>query len=155
MSTPVRASGIEPLTPTMSRWALVRLKSLILMGVRTAVCFAALTYLHRFVGVLEIEPVGVHHFAPRHHKVLCELLLRILAAVDLRKCAQLRMRAEDEIDSRAGPFHFLGFTVFTLIHALGTRGLPLGAHIEKVHEELIGQLLRPLGKDTVLGLPGV
>jgi hypothetical protein len=31
----------------------------------------------------------------------------------------------------------------------------LRAHVEQVDEEVVGQRLRPLGEDAVLGLPGI
>src|ERR1700722_2122393 len=59
----------------------------------------------------EIEAVGVHHLGPRRHEVLHELLLRVGARVDFRERAQLRVRAEDQVDAGAGPLDLLGLAV--------------------------------------------
>ena len=48
----------------------------------------------------EVEAVEVHHLGPRRHEVAHELLLRVVAGVDLGQGAQLRVRAEDEVDAR-------------------------------------------------------
>src|SRR6266404_5560047 len=50
-----------------------------------------------------VEAIEIHHLVPRRHEVLHELLLRVGAPVDLREGAQLRVRAEDQVDPRAGP----------------------------------------------------
>src|SRR5439155_12206710 len=51
----------------------------------------------------EIEAIQVHHLGPGGGKVLHELLLRATLCIDLCEGAQDRVRAEDEIDARAGP----------------------------------------------------
>ena len=51
----------------------------------------------------DVEAIGVHHLGPRRHEVLDELLLRVRARIDLRERAQLRVRAEDQVDPGAGP----------------------------------------------------
>ncbi len=57
---------------------------------------------------------------------------------------------------RAGPAVLSGLAIATLEHVLGFRGrLPGCPDVEQVHEEVVGQRLRSVGEDTVLGLPGV
>src|SRR5260370_23217311 len=51
----------------------------------------------------EVEPVEVHHLVPRRDEVAHELLLRVIARVDLRERAQLGVRPEDEVNTAAGP----------------------------------------------------
>ncbi len=51
----------------------------------------------------EVEAVEVHHLVPRSHEVTDELLLRVVTRVDFRDGAELRVRTEHEIDTRAGP----------------------------------------------------
>ena len=103
----------------------------------------------------EIEAVGVHHLGPRRHEVLHELLLRVRARIDFREGAKLRVRAEDQVDARAGPLDRFGLAVAALVHAIGARGLPLRAHVEQVDEEVVGQLARRLGEDAVLRAAGI
>src|SRR5947209_5649675 len=101
----------------------------------------------------DIKSVEVHDLAPRRHEVLNKLRLRIRASVDLGESAEPRVRAEDEIDASAGPLHLARLTVTPFEHVAGARdGLPLGSHVEQIHEEVVGQALRPLRKDGVLGL---
>ena len=49
----------------------------------------------------KVEAVGVHHLGPGRHEVLRELLLRVGAGIDFREGAQLRVRAEDQVDAGA------------------------------------------------------
>src|SRR5580765_3582095 len=104
----------------------------------------------------KVEAIVVHHLVPRSHEVTHELLLRVLLCVNLGEGSELGVRAEDEVDVGAGPLHRAGGAIATLVHVLVRTGwLPLRAHVEQVHEEVIGQRPRPLGQDAVLGLPGV
>src|ERR1700722_7597279 len=89
----------------------------------------------------EIKPIEVHHLCPSRDEILCELLSRVGRRVDLGDGAQLRMRAEDEVDTRASPSQFFAPTVTTLVHT-GSGKLPLGAHVEQIGEEVIGQCAR-------------
>ena len=63
------------------------------------------------VPISQIVAVQVHHLCPRRHEVLHELRLRIRARIDFRQGAQLRMRAEDQIDPGAGPFQLVRLPV--------------------------------------------
>ena len=56
----------------------------------------------------EVEPVEVHDLVPRGDEVVHELLLRVVARVDLGERAQLGVRAEDEVDAAAGPLDLAG-----------------------------------------------
>src|SRR5882724_4405501 len=80
----------------------------------------------------EVEAVQVHHPGPRRHEVLHKLLLRVRARIDLREGAHLRMRTEDEVDTRAGPLDLVGLPVASFKHVFGSgRRLPLRAHVEQ------------------------
>ena len=103
----------------------------------------------------QIEAIGIHHFRPRRHKVADELLRGVGTPIDFRERAQLRVRAEDQIDTRAGPFQLFGLSVAALIGVVRAGGLPLCPHVEQIDEEVISQGLRLLGEDAVLGLPRI
>ena len=62
----------------------------------------------------EVVPVEVHDLVPRGHEVVHELLLRVVARVDLRERPQLGVRAEDEVDAAAGPPDLAGGAVAAL-----------------------------------------
>ena len=47
----------------------------------------------------QVEAIEVHHLVPRGHEVVHELLLRVVAGIDFRQRAKLRVRAEDEVDA--------------------------------------------------------
>src|SRR5262245_17993529 len=51
----------------------------------------------------DVVAVEIHHLGPRRHKILGELLLRVLASIDFREGAELRVRAEDQVDAAGGP----------------------------------------------------
>src|SRR4030088_266927 len=86
----------------------------------------------------EVEPAEVHDLVPRGHEVAHELLLRVVARVDLGDGTQLGVRAEDEVDAAAGPLKLARGGVAALEGVLGRR-LPLRAHVEQIHEEVVGQ----------------
>src|SRR3990167_1535003 len=48
----------------------------------------------------KVEAIGVHHLGPRRHEVFHKLLLRVRARIDFRKRPQLRVRTEDQVDTR-------------------------------------------------------
>ena len=74
----------------------------------------------------------------------------VVAGVDLRDGAELRVRTEDEVDGGGGPLDLARGAVAALVHVLGRVGrLPLGAHVEQVDEEVVGQRLGPVGEDAV------
>src|SRR5438034_10385666 len=102
----------------------------------------------------KVEAIVVHDLVPRSHEVTHELLLRVLLCVNLGDGSELGVVAEDEVDGGAGPLHRAGGAIATLVHVRSRGGwLPLRAHVDQVHEEIIGQRPRPLGEDTVSGLP--
>ena len=104
----------------------------------------------------EVEAVKVHYLVPHRYKVVQELLLRVLTSVDFRQGPELGVRTEDEVDTGAGPLEFARCAITTLEHVFVFRGcLPRRAHVEQVHEEVIGERLWPLGEDAVLGLSEV
>ena len=64
------------------------------------------------------------------------------------------MRAEDQVDRRAGPFQLMCLAVAALVEVVTGRH-PFRAHVEQVDEEVVRQLLGLLGEDAVLGAAGV
>ena len=100
----------------------------------------------------EVEAVKVHYLVPRRYKVVQKLLLGVLTSVDFRQSPELGVRTEDEVDTGAGPLEFARCAITTLEHVFVFRGcLPRRAHVEQIHEEVIGERLWPLGEDAVLG----
>src|ERR1700729_530290 len=105
---------------------------------RTAAAFSTLGLRRPPLGSREIEAIEVHHLRPRADEVVDELFLRVRASVDFRQRAELRVRAEDEIDARAGPLYLAGPAVAPFEDVLCRRhGLPLRAHVEEVREEVV------------------
>ena len=98
----------------------------------------------------DVESIKIHHFGPSGGEILDELLLPVRATVDLGQSAELGVGAEDEIDTRAGPFEFTRLSIAALenVRCLRYR-LPRRAHVEQVHEEVVGQRPRSLGEDAV------
>src|SRR5689334_6567368 len=95
-------------------------------------------------GAVEVEAVEVHDLVPGGDEVAHELLLRVVAGVDLGQGAELGVRAEDQVDPARAPPELAGGAVAALEGPV--RGLPpLGGHVEEVHEEVVGQRARPLG----------
>jgi hypothetical protein len=104
----------------------------------------------------EVEAVKVHYLVPRRHKVVHELLLGVLTTIDFRDGPELGIRTEDEVDTGAGPLEFARCAITSLEHVSVFRGcLPRRAHVEQIHEEIIGERLWPLGEDAVPGLSEV
>src|SRR5215831_9402122 len=51
----------------------------------------------------QVVAIEGHDLVPRRHEVAHELLLRVVARVDLRQRAKLGVRAEDEVGCRRRP----------------------------------------------------
>ncbi len=104
----------------------------------------------------EVEAVKVHYLVPYCYKVLHELLLGVLTSVDFRQGPELGVRTEDEVDTGACPLESARCPITALEHVFVSRGcFPRRAHVEQIHEEVIGERLWPLGEDPVLGLSEV
>ena len=87
----------------------------------------------------EVEAIKVHNLGPGRHEVLDKLLLCVLASVDLGQSPELGVRTEDEIDTRADSLDFASLAITPFKYVLGIRyRLPLRAHVEQVHEEIVG-----------------
>src|SRR5512137_3014753 len=100
----------------------------------------------------EVEAIKVHHLGPGRHEVLDKLLLCVRASVDLGQSPKLGVRTKDEIDTCAGPLDFASLAITTLEYVIVFCGcLPRRAHVEQIHEEVIGERLWSLGEDAVLG----
>ena len=63
------------------------------------------------------------------------------------------MRPEDQVDTGAGPLDCLRLAIAAFVHIAGRA--PLGAHVEQVDEEVVGQRLGLVGEDAVFGIPGI
>jgi hypothetical protein len=51
----------------------------------------------------KVVAIEVHHLVPGRHEVTHELLLRVVAGVDLRQRPELGVRTEDEVGRSSGP----------------------------------------------------
>src|SRR5205823_12789515 len=92
----------------------------------------------------EVEAIEVHDLVPCTHEVTHELLLRVLACVDLRDGSELGVRTEDEVDGGSGPPDLHRRAIATVVLVLGQDGrLPLRPHVEQARDEVVGQRLRP------------
>ena len=99
----------------------------------------------------EVETVKVHDFVPCRHKIVQELLPGVLTSVNFRQSPELGVGTEDQVNTGAGPLELTRLAIAPFKHVRVFRHrLPLGAHIEQVHEEVIGQRLRTLGEDAML-----
>ena len=109
------------------------------------------------VPVGEIEAVKVHHLVPYADEVLHKLRFCIFTCIDFRDRPELRVRAEEQVNSRGGPFEFAGPAIVSLVDATGAVGswLPPRVHVEQVNEEIIRQCLWTRSENAMLRLPGV
>ncbi len=88
----------------------------------------------------EVESIEIHDLVPRGYEITHELLLRVVAPVDLRECTKLGVRTEDEVDAASGPLGFARREVAALEDLLGPgRRLPRRLQVEQAHEEVVGQ----------------
>ena len=71
-------------------------------------------YVVRSERSVQVEPVEVHHLGPRRNEVAHELLLGVIARVDLGDGAKLGVRAKDDIHARGGPLQFVRPTIAAL-----------------------------------------
>src|SRR3954468_644395 len=89
-------------------------------------------------GSAEVEAVEVHDLVPRGDEVLDEPLLRVVAGVDLGDGPELGVGTEDEIGGRRRPTELTRRAIDALVLPFRRgRRLPLGAHVEQVHEEVV------------------
>src|SRR5262249_19626802 len=88
----------------------------------------------------EIEAIGVHHLGPGRHEILHERLFRVRTRIDFGEGAKLRVRAEDQVDTRAGPFQLMCLAVAALVKVVTGRH-PFRAHVEQADEEVVRQQL--------------
>lgn len=99
----------------------------------------------------QVETVEVHDLVPDSNEVLDKLILGIRAAVDLSSRAQLGVRAENEVGAGGGPL-LVGLAVNALENFTVLVGsTPRDVRVKDVDEELVGELARRLGQDTVRG----
>src|ERR1700746_2421126 len=64
----------------------------------------------------EIEAIEIHHLVPRSDEVTYELLLGVVACVDLREGSELGVRAEDEVDGRRRALERARGAIATLVY---------------------------------------
>ena len=96
----------------------------------------------------EVETIKVHDFVPHRYKVAQELLPGVLTSVDFRQGPELGVRTEDQVDTCAAPLECARRAITTLEYAIVFRGcLPHRAHVEQIHEEVIGERFGPLRED--------
>lgn len=96
-----------------------------------------------------VESVQVHHLDPSSDEILDQLLITASLGVHLRQSAELGVRAKDEVDAGTGPLLGSGLAVGALEEVAVTDGLPDGAHVEEVDEEVVGEGAGAVGEDTV------
>ncbi len=76
-------------------------------------------------------------------KSLTNFFLRVRTRVDFREGAEHGVGAEDEVRAGGGPLGSAGLAVHAREGVAARRDLlPLRAHVEQVHEEVVGQRLR-------------
>src|SRR5437764_7502746 len=108
------------------------------------------------IGIDKVESIEVHDLVPRGHEVAHELLLRVVARIDLRERTELRVRTEDQVDAATGPLALAGLAIAELEGVRRFRPRPpLHAHVEEVHEEVVGQHPGPLCEYAKVRLRGV
>src|SRR3954451_19688592 len=56
----------------------------------------------------EVETIQLHHLVPGRDEVTHELLLRVLGGIALRQRAELRVRAEHQVDASGRPLLLAG-----------------------------------------------
>jgi hypothetical protein len=99
----------------------------------------------------EVETVKIHDFVPGRDKVVQELFLRVVTSVDFCQGAQLGVRTEDQVNTGASPLEFARRAITPLEHIMILRNcMPHRAHVEQIHEEVVGERLWPPGEDAVL-----
>src|SRR5688500_18265254 len=86
----------------------------------------------------DVVAVQVHDLVPRGHEVAHEPLPRVAARVDLGDGPQLGVRPEHEVDAARRPPELAGGAVAALEGLPGDPS-PFRAHVEQVHEEVVGQ----------------
>jgi hypothetical protein len=105
---------------------------------------------------IKVIAIKIHHLVPDRHEVMDKHLPRVVTGIHFRNGPQLRVRPKHEIDGRAGPFDLTGLAVPSFEHVFAAGGLlPLRAHVQQVHEEVIGQRLRSLREDPMGGIADV
>src|SRR3989339_1082828 len=103
-----------------------------------------------------IESTEIHDLVPRGNEIAHELLPCVVARIDLRERAELGVRPENQVNAAAGPLELARPAIAALESLPGFRGrLPRRAHVEQVHEEVVGQRPGPPGEDAERGLPVV
>ncbi len=77
--------------------------------------------------------------------------MRIVTGVNLCQRAQHGVRTEDQIGAGGGIFHFTTGAIASGKQLIGFIGrLPLGIHVQQVHEEIIAQHALTVGEHAVL-----
>ena len=89
---------------------------------------------------------------PRGSEVVHELLLRVVAGVDLGECPQFGVRTEPQVNARRGPLRLSGGALAPLVKLhVDVCGRPHGAHVHQVHEEVVAQRARTTREHAVRG----
>jgi hypothetical protein len=89
---------------------------------------------------LKVEAVEVHDLVPRRDEVVHELPLRVVAGVDLARARSWELEPKTR-STGSRSTGLAGLAVVALVDARGRPPgpLPLGAHVEQVDEEVVGE----------------
>src|SRR5680860_221452 len=98
----------------------------------------------------QVEPVQFGDLGPGRDKVAHELLRGVVARIDLGQGAQLGIRAEQQIDTRAAAHQLIRalLAAFERLRAWIQR-LPGGAELQERDKELVAQHARTVGEDAI------
>src|SRR5262249_39214658 len=98
----------------------------------------------------------IHDLVPGGGEIANELLLRVVARVDLCEGAKLGVRAENEVDAAGGPLE-VALSPAATLESLGRVRVrtPLRVHVEQADEKVVRQRSAPFGENAEIGLSGV
>jgi hypothetical protein len=83
------------------------------------------------------ERIAPNNEQAARHRTTCSF--SILATVNFRDGAKLRVGTKNEIHTRACPLHLIGLAVTPFENGLVFRnGFPLGAQVQDIHKEVVG-----------------
>jgi len=95
---------------------------------------------------MQVEAIQLHDLMPGFHKIAYKFFSGIVAGIYFRHGSQFGMGAKDQVNPGSPPFALAGFSVADLeIVFLFIERMPAIAHIQQIHEEIIGELARAVG----------
>jgi len=102
--------------------------------------------------MMDVKSVRHHDLIPSSNKVLSKLVGAIFLGIDFGNGAEFGLRTEDKVVAGGDPLLLARLAVDTLEElAVIASGLPGCVVVEQVDEEVVGQLTRTVGEDTILG----